>query len=243
MRFLKYITLVLIVLSCKDDDSFVNDMQLNSYVLNRAIEKGAVIACAGSDLNTNDVSVFFYPEEGSSTIKLYETNTTEVDKNDYANYSKVTAETTPLFNGYLQKFDRKLTNEKWVIVTFELDGEIKLSNPIRTKQLSKLSIWSDNVMIDQSVSTMPNFSWINNEFGDNAIYFQVVSDAQNNLISGTYTFENQFQYYNTSNVVLNITRETPPALLVGTSYNFTLMDVSEDNWVNLFILNKNFIAQ
>ena len=90
---------------------------------------------------------------------------------------------------------------------------------------------------------MPKFSWINNQFGDNAIYFQVVSDAQNNLLSGTYTVENEFQYYNTSNVVLNITTEEPPLLSIGALYNFTLMDVSTDNWVNLFILNKNFIVE
>ncbi len=32
------------------------------------------------------------------------------------------------------------------------DGEIKLSNPIRTKHLSKPSIWNDVVNIDQSVN-------------------------------------------------------------------------------------------
>lgn len=49
-------------------------------------------------------------------------------------------------------------------------------------------------------------------------------------------------YYNTSNVVLNITTQTPPSLIVGNNYNFTLMDVSEDNWVNL-VIQKTFKAQ
>lgn len=187
--------------------------------------------------------VFYYPENESSNVKLYQTEGINVDESDFSNYSKIAVSATPVFNGYLQRFDIALSNEKWIIVTNELDGEIKISNPIRSKQLTKASSWTDEVVINQEKSVMPSFSWIDNQFGDNAIYFQVISDANNDLLSGTYTFENQFQYYNTTNVVLNITIETPPALLVGAEYNFTLMDVSEDNWVNLFILNKNFIAQ
>jgi len=59
-------------------------------------------------------------------------------------------------------------------------------------------------------------------------------------LSGTYTFEQHFSYYVLDNVVLNITEETPPVLETATPYNFTLMGVSEDNWVNLFI-QKSFI--
>jgi hypothetical protein len=137
---------------------------------------------------------------------------------------------------------RNIPNEKWVIVTYELNNEIKISNPIRTKQILKPSIWSDDVTINQEMSTMPSFMWQNNAFGDNAIYFQIISDIQDNLFSGTYTYENQFQYYNTSNVVLNITAQAPPTLSIGSSYNFTLMDVSEDNWVNT-VIQKTFDAQ
>ena len=234
---------LLIFASCAEDDSSIDDSILSVYIMNQTIEKGSVIACAGSDLSATNVLVFYYPEIGSSNPKLYETSTADVNENDFSNYTKVSVEGKPFFNGYLEQFDRDLSVEKWIIVTHELDGEIKISNPIRTKQLSKASNWTDEVVISQEESVMPNFSWINNQFGDNAIYFQVISDDQNNLLSGTYTFENQFQYYDTSNVVLNITIETPPTLLVGEQYNFTLMDVSEDNWVNLFILNKNFIAQ
>ena len=34
-------------------------------------------------------------------------------------------------------------------------------------------------------------------------------------------------------MVLNITEETPPSLLSQEDYYFTLMGVSEDNWVNV----------
>ena len=76
----------------------------------------------------------------------------------------------------------------------------------------------------------------------NVIYFQVISDANNTLISGTYTIDKWFQYYNLANIVLNITIGTPPNLIPSDEYNFTLMGVSEDNWVNL-VVEKSFIAQ
>lgn len=229
-------------MSCTNDDELQLDNKLSTYVLNRIIETGAVIACAASDKDTNAVLVFYYPETGASDIRLYETIDAEVGKNEFSNYSEIDTEPIPFFNGYLEKIVRNSTSEKWIIVTFELNGEIKISNPIRTKQTLKPTVWSDEVVINQESSTMPKFTWENNAFGNNAIYFQVVSDAQDNLLSGTYTYENQFQYYNTFNVVLNITTQTPPALSIGTSYNFTLMDISEDNWVNT-IIQKTFEVQ
>jgi len=237
-----YIFILLLLTSCSED-SIKDDTLLSNYVLGRTIEKGAVIACAGSNADASKTLVFQYPVNGAINAKLYETNGVDIDEKDFSNYKKVTVKGTPFFNGYLQQFDRVLNVEKWIIITHELDDEIKISNPIRTKQISKTSQWIDAVEIDQEIPAMPRFTWQNNQFGDNAIYFQIISDSQNNLLSGTYTLENTFQYYNTSNVVLNITTETPPELITGTEYNFSLMDVSEDNWVNLFILNKKFIVE
>ncbi len=238
MKFLKYIYILLLV-SCTNNDYVQSDQTLSAYLFNRIIENEAIIACAASDLNTNDVLVFYYPENGASNIKLYETIDAEVNSNVFANYSKIEIESIPFFNGYLEKIVRNTPSEKWIIVTYELNNEIKISNPIRTRQISKPTIWSENISINQQEAGMPSFNWIDNEFDDNAIYFQVVSDTQGNLLSGTYTYENQFQYYNTSNVVLNITTQTPPNLISGVSYNFTLMDVSEDNWVNT-VIEKTF---
>ncbi len=241
MKLFKYISIFLVLASCTNNDE-INDNSLSTYILNNTIEIGAVIACAASDEITNDVLVFYYPEIGASNIRLYETIDTETDKNEFSNYFKTETEPLPFFNGYLGKIIRTTSTEKWVIITFELNNEIKMSNPIRTKQITKPTIWTENVTINQNEVGMPIFNWINNEFGDNAIYFQVVSDSQNSLLSGTYTNENQFQYYNTSNVVLNITTQTPPELIIGNSYNFTLMDVSEDNWVNS-VIQKTFEVQ
>ena len=71
---------------------------------------------------------------------------------------------------------------------------------------------------------------------ENVIYFQVISDTDNNLISGTYTIEKNFTFYDLDNVVFNITDPNAnPTLEPNKTYNFTLMGVSEDNWVNLFM--------
>jgi len=76
--------------------------------------------------------------------------------------------------------------------------------------------------------------WDEGKYKDSKIYFHVISDDANNVLSGTYTFERNFQYYKLDNVVLNVTQGTPPVLESGAFYNFTLLGVSEDNWVNLF---------
>ncbi len=243
MRLIKYICVLLIFTSCSsNDDDLEKANSLASYLSDKIIENGAVIACAGSDLNTDDILVFYYPEVGASDIRLYLTADIELDKNEFVNYSRLEIDRLPFFNGYLEKVIVDSEIEKWIIVTYELNNEIKISNPIRTKQIVKPTVWSEEVNIDMQQLGMPIFSWINNQFEDNAIYFQVVSNTDDDLLSGTYTFENKFQYYNTSNVVLNITLETPPILTVGERYNFTLMDVSEDNWVNT-IIQKNFEIQ
>jgi len=243
MNKIKYIIISLLVFtSCSKDNDDKLLATLEAYILNKSFEVGAVIACAASDENTNEVLTFYYPEAGATNIRFYETETTQIDENDFSNYLQAQLQSEPFFNGYLGKFTKASASEKWIIVTFELGNEIKISNPIRSKQISKPTIWNDVVTIDQSQSSMPNFMWQHNAFGDNAIYFQVVSNTQNNLLSGTYTYDNHFQYYNTSNVVLNVTTQTPPGLIIGNNYNFTLMDVSEDNWVNWVIL-KTFEAQ
>ncbi len=243
MKFTKYIIILLFVSSCsKSDDDTPIHSTLEQYTSNRTTEMGAVIACAAKEENTNAVLTFFYPEDGASNIQYFETGNAEVDKEDFGNYARLDLSSSPFFNGHLRFFSRNLTEEKWIVVTYELGGEIKISNPIRTRQFTKSSVWNDMVTIDQDTSLMPKFSWEANAFGDNAIYFQVVSNAQGDLLSGTYTHENQFQYYDTTNVVLNVTEETPPELVGDVEYNFTLMDVSLDNWVNL-VTQKSFTAQ
>lgn len=245
LRLTSFLVLFFTIISCESDDAsnLENTTKLSDAIVNLTIENGGVIACAASNsLNSEIVQIYFYPEIGATNIKFFETNTTNINELDYENYQQLDIISEPFFNGYLRQFTRDFADEQWIIVTYELDGKMKLSSPIRTKNIIKPTVWTDEVAINQETSSMPKFMWEHNANGDNAIYFQVISTVTDELLSGTYTFENQFQFYNTSNVVLNITDGTPQNLTIGTSYKFTLMDVSEDNWVNT-VIQDIFVVQ
>ena len=215
---------------------------LQSYIGDTPIEPANVIACAASEEeNPNDILVFLYPRDNAQDIKLYETSGINMDEEDYNNYVEVTSSLEPLFNGYLLKFTRNTPTEKWMIVTFTENGVIQISNPIRIKQQSAPTPYNNKITIDHSVSKMPKFSW--DHVPETVIYFQTLTSTSTfDLLSGTYTEENCFQFYNTQNVVLNITTQAPPELIPGEHYEFMIMAVSADNWVHE-ILQLTFIAE
>lgn len=239
-NYILFICCILFV-SCSEDLVETKET-LQSNIDGKNIVVDNVIACAASGKNESKVSIFLYPRPGATNIQCYATATEDFDKNNYRNYKKVNASLSNIFNGYLMKFDVDFDSEKWVIVTFDEEDKTHLCNPIRLKQFTKPTEYLvDNVTIDASTQ-MPNFIWEDGSFLDTKIYFQVISNTQNNLLSGTYTYEKQFVYYNLDNVILNVTRDNPPELNNNTNYNFTLMGVSEDNWVNLFS-EKTFTTQ
>lgn len=220
-------------LSCSTDQ-LAGKGTLDEFTEDIEIVLDNVIACAASNENDDLLSVFLYPREGASNIQYFETENTEVDKNDFKAYTPKIFPLKDVFNGYLKKFEVAAANEKWVIVAFDEDGKRHLSNPIRLKQNTKPTEYlPENIAVEASTA-MPNFSWQDGTYTDTKIYFQVVSDTDNNLLSGTYTFEKNFRYYQLDNVVLNITLGTPPTLEPDTNYGFSLLAVSEDNWVNQF---------
>jgi len=226
--------IALLILSCSTDAEKLLAPTLDSAIASKEVVVDNVIACAASNAEDDLISVFFYPRPGTTNFKYFETVDVSVDKNDFENYIPVDFPIRDVFNGFLKKFEISSVNEKWVIIAFDEGGKTHLSNPIRLKQDTKPTEYITlNVSVEASTN-MPNFSWQDGRFSDTKIYFHVVSDIANNLLSGTYTFERNFQYYNLDNVVLNVTKGTPPTLKPGTSYNFTLLGVSEDNWVNLF---------
>lgn len=243
-----YILLVILCTACSSDENtesiteneVTSNTSLASLIEENTIEIDNVIACAASsEADPNTIIAFVYPREGATDIRFYETENAEVDKNEYTNYLQIPLQEEDFFNGYLKMFKRTVSKEKWVIITFFEDNKLHLSNPIRLKQLDIPTEYTSEVTINTRDVGMPLFIWKDGAIAENAIYFQVISDEANELLSGTYTFEKQFQYYLLDNVVLNITRQEPPILEPDSSYNFTLMGVSEDNWVNLFI-QRNF---
>ena len=222
------------ILSCSTDALNVEET-LNDSLTSKQVVRDNVIACAASsNIDKNAISIFFYPRPRVTNIQYFETIDASVDKNNFDNYLPVLAPIADVFNGFLKKFEISSGIEKWVIVSFDEAGQTHLSNPIRLKQNTKPTEYLPQNISTDATSNMPNFSWQDGRYTDTKIYFQVVSDVDNNLLSGTYTFDKQFQYYSLDNVVLNITKGSPPTLKTETSYGYTLMGVSEDNWVNMF---------
>ncbi|GAA3519644.1 hypothetical protein GCM10022393_37330 [Aquimarina addita] len=239
MNRIYFISIVCLgLLSCNTDNNLVIEESLDTLVRKHTIVMDNVIACASSTTTENTIIAYVYPRPETTDIRYYETTDIAVDKSDYQQYQQVLLEPEDVFNGYLKKMTRITPEEKWVIITFFENDTLHLSNPIRLKHLTKPTEFADTVTIDDTVAAHPVFSWQDGVYEDSTIYFQVVSDTDNSLLSGTYTIEKTFQYYVTDNVVLNITDNTPPDLTSSTPYTFTLMGVSEDNWVNLFTEKK-----
>lgn len=226
----------LFLISCSNDELELTT--LATYLNTSDVVLDNVIACAASNETDDLVSVFLYPRPDASNIKYFEATSDTIDKNNFESYEPIDAPVSDVFNGFMKKFDVAIAEEKWVIVTFEEDNKIHVSNPIRIKNLSKPTEYTAANVNIQENSTTPLITWEDGLYDDNRIYFQVISDADNNLLSGTYTFDLFFRYYELDNVVLNITPSTPRNLQPNGMYGFTLLAVSEDNWVNLFAETK-----
>lgn len=235
---------ILLFISCSEDDSIATPKNLQEYITineNKILDE--VIACAASKNETIDVSyIFYYPISGATNIQYFETETSDVNKDDFDLYLPVNLEKEDVFNGYLQRFIRNDATESWCIVTYETNGKVHVSNPIKLKNASKPTAWVNEVTINTATSLMPQFLWEDGSVTENEIYFQVISNSENDLLSGTYTYDKWFQFYKLDNVVLNINEDATPILNESQEYNFTMMGVSIDNWVNL-VIQKTFIAE
>jgi len=246
LKTLKVLSLSLLILltSCSKEKVTIAPQNLQEYLnLNSGLIADEVIACAASDESDNSISyIFYYPVLTATEIQYFETESVSVDEKDFSLYKQKELLKESVFNGYLERFVRNDVKEVWSIVTYKTNGKLHKSNPIRLKNQTKPTEWTDQVTIDFTQSTNPRFSWQDGAYQDTSIYFQVVTNDSNDLLSGTYTYDSWFQYYVLDNVVLNVTREKAPALEIGNDYNFVMMGVSLDNWVNL-VLSKQFIAQ
>ncbi len=208
------------------------------------IQRDSLIACAASgqhgflqEASNQPVSVIYLPVPESGETWYFETQGPVADKTDLSHYQQQTLETRPILNGFLRKFIHPGgSGETQGIVATVSNGKLFLSNEIAIKSADQPTDFNPgDISIDVTDPLMPGFEWQASVRGQDAIYFHVVSDAQNNLISGTYSLDRSFRFYDLSNVVLNINDTDPaPGLQSGEDYTFSVMAVSEDNWVNAF---------
>jgi hypothetical protein len=233
-----------LIISCSKKEADVLLIPVNTldyYVnQNKDLERDILIACAASEKpeNTNNnVSLFYYPVDGAYEFNYFEAKDGNIDPNDFTQYIKKLPEIPlPVFGGFLMRYPFTFDNsEPLAIMTYKSDGKLHICDPIKMKQDSKPTIYASQLItIDLTSPTEPVFSWETDSDTETVIYFQVVSDSLGNLISGTYTYDKHWKFYDLSNVVLNIHDVNPPPELTPNSKcKFTLMGVSEDNWVNL----------
>ncbi len=234
-----------LIFGCDSDDTPNNNSLKQYFDTNPSLTKiNELIACASggqSDVFTSDsnpISVFFLPEGNAANFRYFETDNLETDNNDFSAYNEVDLNHVPVFGGFLRYFEREpIQNERWSIVTYEEGNQIHYSNPIRLKFSEKRTELNNSLLtFDQSQNLSPIFTWQDGLIDENVIYFHAITDANGNLLSGTYTTDRTWQFYDLSNVVLNIRDVTPsPALLPNQQYQYTMLAVSIDNWVNLII--------
>ncbi|MFK7757668.1 MAG: hypothetical protein AB8B53_12130 [Flavobacteriales bacterium] len=228
--------------SClKDEDPDPRETLEDYLCLFTELERSTLIACAGGNSSGLDNSgiestdVFFYPEPGATNFKYYEAESVS-DSTNYEAYKLIDLPSEMVFNGYMRKIELPpFEGEKMAIVTYQTPGKQHVCDPIRLKTNTKpTEVNSELVTVSQNGVT-PAFSWLEGVIEENVIFFQVVSDSEDDLISGTYTLETNFTFYDLNNVVLNVSPVNPePELIPNANYDFTLMGVSEDNWINMF---------
>jgi len=236
---------ILLFFSCKKELATVkyDTSILSDYIKSESVQfvlTNQLIACAAStdlaDLEQSafPISIFYYPIKGAYDIKYFEINNIGSDQSNYTNYTFQDLLQVPVFNGYLGRFKCNVSKDTWCIVTYKTPRKLHICNPIKIKHYSQPTLFAPQVITVQHNRVQPKFSWIDSTSINNAIYFQVVSDTADNLISGTYTYDKYWNFYDLSNVVLNIRDVSPiPTLANDTKYNLTLMGVSKDNWVNI----------
>lgn len=240
-----YLIVVFLLVGCAENKTAVTVLNLQEYITqNSSLQLDEVIACSASDKQNASTSyVFYYPIIGATDIRYFETDSLVANKSDFSLYTQKDLEIQDVFGGKLQRFVRSNnTKEAWGVVSYKTNGKLHKSNPIRLKQSSKPTEWTDDVNINQDISTQPIFTWKDGKVKENTIYFSVINDANKQFMSGVYTYEKRFQYYKLDNVVLNINTAIPPALKVDKTYHYLMMGVSEDNWVNL-VIQKSFTVK
>jgi len=232
--------------SCTEDNDITVSRNLQEYIDSSSTKDlGKVIAFAASASGSTSLSyIFYYPEKGATDIRYYEADSLEVDEKIFSNYRRQILTVEDVFGGKLQRFSRSNSEENWCLITYELDGELHKSNPIRLKNVTKSTSWTDAVTIEFPEKLSPQFTWTDQGITGNEIYFQVISEEEDEtFLSGTYTYDTFFEYLDTANVVLDINEEeTPKGLVEDREYLFTMMGVSEDNWVNL-VIQETFIPR
>lgn len=241
IRFIYLCVISLLLVSCS------NKLEAPTSLLTQVIkfyedleqEQMVAFATAAEDL-TNTSYIYFYPVEGATNFQFFETSSDHNVSTNLNNYNVRDYEIEDVFGGRLKRFVRTQRQDVFCIVTYQANGVFFQSLPIQLKNQRNGTTYTSVVAIDQSQTLMPNFSWTDQ--GENTAYLQVVSDINENFLSGTFTTLNEFQYGSPNNVVANLNVAEPPSLVDGDDYNFTLFAIDNGFWAD-FVIERTFRAR
>ncbi|TXD48035.1 hypothetical protein [Polaribacter sp. IC073] len=247
MVFKKIVLLLIGILmfSCSEDTAISVARNLQEYIdeTSKISEQPVVAYGANADANTRLTYVFYYPEAGASEVRYYELTAGSLDENNFANYRRESLVSEAVFGGKLKRFSRASDSETWCLVTYVKEGALRISKPIKLKNTSKATVYTDEVTINYKTTLEPNFTWNDNTTPESVLYFQVITDEEEAFVSATHTKEKYFQYYDLSNLVAPVINTVVPETLVADAvYNFTMLGIDADNWVN-FVIKEQFIPR
>ncbi|GAB5417939.1 MAG: hypothetical protein Crog4KO_23130 [Crocinitomicaceae bacterium] len=238
MRILTILLGLFILTSCNKKPE---QSELEEFIAeNQGRTEDFLIACAAGDINgfmgstERPISVFFYNVDDASSAMLY-VKSEEGGKDEFCYYSRAEEIPESMFNGRMGRFSVSTEyNGKWVIVVYNTGDTYNVSDPIFIRADTHPTVDISSKIITQGSGSQPQFNWLSDFVKGNVIYFSLISNANNDFVSGVYTKEKYWNFYDLSNVVLNVTPTMNPTLDTQESYTYTNMGVGEDNWVRTF---------
>ena len=246
------IAIVVICISC-DKDADPAASSLEAYIQQNPEWRphNELVACAAGgqqgflDDPTAPLSMFFYPKLYSTNFKYYETEGDVTDADDLSLYLEKDVPWEPLFNGFMARYPLpKPETDRWSRVSFVSNDTLWYCKPVRLRiNEDPTNFLPEIIEINFDEDAQPDFSWPLAQDPNTIIYFQIVVDERGDAVSATYTNERKFSFYETSNVVFNVTRPGPVLPLQrNQEYSFVLMAISDINWVET-IAQKSFTTQ
>ena len=147
-----------------------------------------------------------------------------------------------MIDSKIKKYNHTFLRDEWIIMTYIIEDKIKVSSPIRVNNLFQRTEYLEDISIDQNESGTANFDWTIQSYDTNAFFFEIMKNNSSDVLSLTFTNESNFQYFNLENVTLNLSETSPPQLELGSDYEFTVLDIGLDNWINS-IYQQSFVAE
>ena len=243
------ITLAFIMTACGDDESVTlgdpDAATLSNYIKshgNLEVKFDLNAFAAGnyegpfSD-STKPVNVIFYPIEDAVDFRYYETNSLQEDPENLILFNEKSYDLLPVFNGEFRKFVSDVSEyEAYGRVVVRTLNNIHISKAIQIESGTIQTEYNNSlVRIDTSAGSNPSFTWRDGLRPGNVKYFQGVVNPMGDLMAGTFTEGNSYQYKDFSTVIetLHLISDPLPDLEAGINYRFVLMGISATNWVNM----------